>query len=1011
MVEDDVQLINKVLAGDAEAFTTLVRKHQKGVHALAWRKIGDFHSAEDITQDVFLRVYKHLPKLKDPSQFSGWLYVTTDRLCKTWLQKNKFTITSLEDVPVSEIERTSYERYVSAEQEKDAQAHCSERVRKLLEKLPESERTVMTLYYLGEMTSKEIGKFLGVSVNTVTSRLQRARERLQQHEELLVQEMLGSVQLPESLTQNIVRKVADMKPVSPSTGKPFLPWIGFGAAAVLIALLLLGVSNQYLIRFQKPYSFEAQSEPTVEIIDTPIVIDIDVKPDVRNQAGRAVNTDRNTGTGVQVSESDVASHTQDGAIQLSASQWTQAAGPQGGSVSDIFATAEGTIYAFSPTGIYRLRPDAPAWTLINSDLPIERLRVAMAEHEGALYIVSNDEVFTSTNDGETWKSLGPRPAGDTVGLVVVDEAQERNSHARRTMYLTLEKGVFRSTDVGAQWTLFDDGLMDRTISAVEAVGNRVFIGTDNGLYRLESGAWERLLEDVSGSVYSLSVAGDSLYVSTGPDFLRLEQIESKPTEVMHKMYDDNSSLGRAFYSRDLGTSWTEITPTGGARPIVGQSSLSLLVVGETIFAETTTRFRSRDGGQTWVDLGFDMDSFVLSGLASVAGNENTFYKAGKSGVYRTTDGGESWHLFMDGMIGTGILDLGTLNNKLYAHTGDALVQSMDGGESWKTVRIDLSNGRRNSIEARQSYIDVFSHSWLTVADNRLYVILPERGNLGMFRLSADGNRLVSIKGAPAFEVDAPSIKVPTHGEGTGQVHSSHGHGGDDNSVGEGTGQVHSSHGHGGDDNSVTTLRRREHLTAGAFAVSDETFYAEYKRQLFKWHSGDSEWKDTGLVDTGESFAEDTEYGFKLAVSGETVYVGKRDGKLFQSLDSGDSWKDITPTLPLLFTDFTEILFAGSTVYIATDRGVLASQTGAHWRVITDEVTIDRFAVSGATLYGAGDKGVYQLDRHGEWKQISPSVPGEVLSLVVHRDRLYVATQRRGMFHISLAEAEDAVSRK
>ena len=99
-----------------------------------------------------------------------------------------------------------------------------------------------------------------------------------------------------------------------------------------------------------------------------------------------MNTDRNRGAGVQVSESDLASHTQDGAIQLSASQWAQTAGPQGGSVSDIFATADGTIYAFSPTGIYRLRPDAPAWTLINSDLPIEGFRVAMAEHEGTLYI-------------------------------------------------------------------------------------------------------------------------------------------------------------------------------------------------------------------------------------------------------------------------------------------------------------------------------------------------------------------------------------------------------------------------------------------------------------------------------------------------------------------------------------------------------------------------------------------------------------------------------------------------
>ena len=992
MVEDDVQLISKVLSGDDEAFTALVRKHQKSVHALAWRKIGDFHIAEEITQDVFLRVYKHLPKLKDPKQFFGWLYVTTDRLCNTWLRKNKSPTESLEDVPMADIEKTFYEQYVSTQHEEEARSHQHELVKKLLEKLPESERTVMTLYYLGEMTAKEISKFLGVSINTITNRLQRARKRLQQDEELLVQEMLGSVRLSESLTQNIVRKVADTKLPPPSTGKPLLPWAAFGAAAVFVTLLLLGVSNQYLVRFQKPYSFEAQSEPTIEIVDTPIVLNIDVKPDVRSQAGRAMNTDRNTGAGVQVSESDLASHTQDGSIQLSASQWAQTAGPQGGSVSDIFATAEGTIYAFSPTGIYRLRPDAPAWTLINSDLPIEGFRVAMAEHEGTLYIVSNDEVFASTDEGETWKSLGPRPEGDAFGLVIVDEAQGNGSHVHPTMYLALQdKGVFRSTDVGAQWTLFDDELMGRTFSGVATVGNTVFAGTDKGLYRLDSGAWERLLEDVSGSIYSLSVAEDRLYVGTGPDFLRLEQIESEPKEVIQMMYDDNSSLGRAFHSRDLGASWTEITPTGGSHSIVGQSSLSLLVAGKTILAETTTRFRSRDGGQTWVDLGFDTDSFVLSGLASVAGNENTFYKTGKFGVRRTTDGGESWHLFMDGMVGTGILDLVTLNNRLYAHTSDALLQSTDGGESWQTIRIDVSNGGRSSIEGRQSYINVFSHSWLTVADNRLYVILPERDNLGIFRLSADGSRLVRFQGVPMFEGDLSSIKVLTHGEGAGQVHSSHGH--------------------GGDDNSLKTLRRREHEKIGAFAVSGETLYAEYKRQLFKWHPGDAAWKDTGLVDTGEPSAEDTEYGFKLAVSGETVYVGKRDGKLFQSLDGGDSWKDITPTLPLPFTDFTEILFAWSTVYIATDSGVLASQTGAHWRVITDEGVIDRFAVDGPTIYGAGDKGVYRLETQGGWEQVLPEVPGKVLALVANRDRLYVATQRRGMFHISLAEEGDAVSRR
>ena len=83
----------------------------------------------------------------------------------------------------------------------------------------------------------------------------------------------------------------------------------------------------------------------------------------------------------------------------------------------------------------------------------------------------------------------------------------------------------------------------------------------------------------------------------------------------------------------------------------------------------------------------------------------------------------------------------------------------------------------------------------------------------------------------------------------------------------------------------------------------------------------------------------------------------------------------------------------------------------HWRVITDEGVIERLAVDGPTIYGAGDKGVYRLEPEGEWKQVSPDVPGKVLSLVVDRDRLYVATERRGMFHISLREDGDVVSYK
>ena len=89
MRNDNIELIQRILEGDDAAFACLVRKYQKRVHALAWRKIGDFHIAEDITQETFLKVYRELATLKNPSQFSGWLYVITNRCCLAWLRKKR----------------------------------------------------------------------------------------------------------------------------------------------------------------------------------------------------------------------------------------------------------------------------------------------------------------------------------------------------------------------------------------------------------------------------------------------------------------------------------------------------------------------------------------------------------------------------------------------------------------------------------------------------------------------------------------------------------------------------------------------------------------------------------------------------------------------------------------------------------------------------------------------------------------------------------------------------------
>ncbi len=157
MRDDDVALIQRILAGDENAFESLVRKYQKQVHALAFRKVGNFQTAEDITQETFLRVYQKLATLNDPTKFSGWLYAIVNHLCIAWHRKNRLQTESLEEIHISEIEADVYSRYVASEHAKMTAEAQPDLVRKLLTKLKENDREVITLHYFEEMTSSEIG--------------------------------------------------------------------------------------------------------------------------------------------------------------------------------------------------------------------------------------------------------------------------------------------------------------------------------------------------------------------------------------------------------------------------------------------------------------------------------------------------------------------------------------------------------------------------------------------------------------------------------------------------------------------------------------------------------------------------------------------------------------------------------------------------------------------------------------------------------------------------------------
>ena len=531
--------------------------------------------------------------------------------------------------------------------------------------------------------------------------------------------------------------------------------------------------------------------------------------------------------------------------------------------------------------------------------------------------------------------------------------------------------------MGAQWSPLNEGLAAEKISAVAAVGKTVFAGTGNGLYRLNSSIWEKLPLDTSGAVCSLAVSGHNLYAGIGHEFL----VKLTPNEKKEVMWNNRSDFVKIFHSADLGASWTEIWRENQELPSGTLAGITVLAAGKTLVALSLTQSRSTDGGQTWTKLTKLRDdrNFLRNiRLPAVIVNEKTCYKTSLYGIYRTTDGGESWHLFMNGMMGTFIVDLVAFNNRLYAHNGFEVYQSTDAGMSWKIVPADRQKAGFSPFTT-----SVTANLKLMVVGNILYSLLtggPTGANVGIFRLSTDGDRLIPIQDVPIFDRKKLAYEKYKSKE--------------------------------------RDYRLISRLRTETAAASRHVFYIEYIGELFKWKLGDPEWTSTGLIEDSPLYLySDTSITvFKLAVSGETVYAGKWDGKLFQSLDEGESWRDVTPTLPLRFTHFKDIVFAGSSVYVATDNGVVTSQTGENWRVLTDgtgtRIVIDKLGVDRTTVYGTGDAGSYRLNTDMQWEQISSEVPNAVSDLVIANDKLYSATdlitraKEKGLFYISLEKNEE-----
>jgi RNA polymerase sigma-70 factor (ECF subfamily) len=176
----DLELVERVLReGTPEALRPLYERYKDRVYNTAYRVTGDPEVAEDVTHDVFVRVYERLRQFRRRSRFSSWLYRVTVNLAtdvarrrgrERWLFAVRFGVTPGSREPMTARESGPLRSAESAE--------AAEEVSRAVAELSPKLRSVVALRYFEGLSYEEVAEVLEVSVGTVKSRLSRAHKRL-----------------------------------------------------------------------------------------------------------------------------------------------------------------------------------------------------------------------------------------------------------------------------------------------------------------------------------------------------------------------------------------------------------------------------------------------------------------------------------------------------------------------------------------------------------------------------------------------------------------------------------------------------------------------------------------------------------------------------------------------------------------------------------------------------------------------------------------------------------------
>lgn len=180
----DLEIVQRAKGGDRSAYEELVRRHQRRAFNVAYRILGDYEEALDISQEAFIQAYRALPRFRGESRFIYWFLTILTNLCrnriKYWKRRARNRTSSI-DEPIrcedSEVRADLPDPSPTA-LDSLASRQTGEIIKEEMMALEEEFRTVIVLRELQEMSYEEIASVLGIAAGTVKSRLHRGRSEL-----------------------------------------------------------------------------------------------------------------------------------------------------------------------------------------------------------------------------------------------------------------------------------------------------------------------------------------------------------------------------------------------------------------------------------------------------------------------------------------------------------------------------------------------------------------------------------------------------------------------------------------------------------------------------------------------------------------------------------------------------------------------------------------------------------------------------------------------------------------